>query len=125
MKFNHTLKALIVPTCGYYYISSSISFRVANKGDVYHKLRVTRNCPQRGKQILEVYGYASAPRNYSQVTTYVDEVLMLCAGSTVQVIIPDSVPCCGSGLGSYMNTFLVAETNCTSEHAQDHAMTIF
>ena len=124
MKFNHTLRALVVPTCGYYYISSSVNFFVDTEGVVFHKLKVTRNCPQ-GKQILEVFGPASSPRSKSQVTTYADEVVMLCAGSTIQVIVPHNVPCCGIGLRSYINAFLVARSNCTSEHAQEHAITIF
>ena len=122
MSFDHSHKALIVPTCGYYYISSSITFSLPTKGDVFHKLRITRECPGVNQAPLEVVGYASTANMHSHVTSHVEEVLLLCEGSKIQVIIPDTVPCCAVGGSSYINSFMVAESNCT---AREHAMTIW
>ena len=125
MKFDIKQRALVVPTCGYYYVSSSITFSLSARGSVFHKLRITQDCPDTSKRQIEAIGYATTSIKYKYVTSHVEEVLLLCENSQVQVIIPSTVPCCGSGTGSYMNMFLVAESNCSASHAREHAMTVY
>ena len=125
MKFDNQQKALIVPTCGYYYISSSVTFSPSVQGSVFHKLRITQDCPETSRRQIEAIGYASTSIKYKYVTSHVEEVVMLCENSQIQVIIPSTVPCCGYGGASYMNMFLVAESNCSASHAREHAMLVF
>lgn len=125
MKFSGETKALIVPKCGYYYFSSSVTFFLKPIAEVFHKMSITRNCSSTDVQKIDVIGYSSSTKNNSRITTYTDNVILLCAGSTVQVVIPSKVPCCGYGAYSYMNGFLVAEANCTTPHAKDHAMLVY
>ena len=81
MKFDIKQRALVVPTCGYYYVSSSITFSLSARGSVFHKLRITQDCPDTSKRQIEAIGYATTSIKYKYVTSHVavlpSEVIVL------------------------------------------------
>lgn len=72
------------------------------------------SCPSDASlQTATVVGHTTVGQDNKEAASYVDQVVMLCAGGTVQVSIPDTAPCCGEGKYSYINAFMVKETACT------------
>ena len=71
------------------------------------------SCPSDQRlQTATVMGHTTVSQASNEAASYVDQVVMLCEGGSIQVNIPDTAPCCGEGKFSYINAFLVKETDC-------------
>lgn len=126
MIFNQTDKALYVPTCGYYYISSQIhfSFKPADQPDfeeppdykALHHLNVDRNCTGEDTRDFKISAYSPLGDGTftSEGATYISDMVKICAGGKIWVTIPDTIPCCPYGIpvGTFLAAYLVHETDC-------------
>ena len=124
MFFSQKDKKLYVPTCGYYYVSSHVFFQsdssVSDSGSNYvrHQISIERNCSYSDDWLLlRSYSSLSAtPEKVGRTTTYIGDVVKMCAGGTISVIIPNDRynPCCAYGRSqtTYLSAFMVAETTC-------------
>ena len=132
MYFNQKDHKLYVPTCGYYYISSNILFQsdstYSNSDSKYvrHQIAIVRNCSYSDDWLLlSSYSSLSAtPETIGRTTAYIGDVVKMCTGGTISVIIPDdnNNPCCPNGQSqtTYLSAFMVAETSCDASIVLDH-----
>ena len=124
MVFNQTDRRLYVPKCGYYYVSSQVFFQVAEiqTRSVRHNIKIDRNCPLGPQRVFSLQAQSSVGPgqrmnngviNRSASSTYIGEIVKICAGGKIWVEIPQQdAPCCPYGLNTYLGAYLVAETNC-------------
>ena len=92
-----------------------VTFQIAGdeSQEAFHKMITNHSCPSDQRlQTATVLGHTSISQGTNEAASYVDQVVMLCAGGNIQVNIPDTAPCCGEGKFSYINAFLVKETDC-------------
>ena len=134
MYFNQKTKKLHVPACGYYYISSHIYFQsdssVSSSDSKYvrHQLDIKRNCGY-NDDFLRLRSYSSlaaTPTNLGRTTTYIGDVVKMCRGGSISVIIPDQYnPCCpyGRSQTTYLSAFMIADTTCEASRVLDHPPT--
>ena len=122
MYFNQTDKKLYVPSCGYYYLSSQMSFTFTTKRNetfVAHRLNIDRNCPgERNLMTLESRSSLGAPNVTGSTSTYVADIVKMCAGGKISVTIPadntNVSPCCPYGLQTitFLSAHLVSQSDC-------------
>ena len=135
MYFNQKDQKLYVPTCGYYYVSSSIFFQSdlsasgSSSNYVRHQIYVERNCSYADDRVLlrSYSSLAATQQNVGRTTTYIGSVVKMCGGGTISVIIPNDRynPCCPYGRyqTTFLSAFMVAEATCDAPVALDHAPT--
>ena len=127
MWFNQTDKSLYVPTCGYYYVYSQITFKclpslTASKS-VYHNFKFERNCsdwPDVINPVVQGTSTIGPFRDSTQAgraTTHTGDIVKLCQGGRMWVEIPDGnngVPCppYGDDESTFIGAVLIAKTTC-------------
>ena len=122
MNFSEQEQRLFFPTCGYYYFSSQISFLYSSddspqnnpKPSVQHGIEVHPNCAPLDTYYR--YSHSSLPLNKSIGTsTYIGDVVRVCEGGSVKILLPTSGLCCarGDGSGTYISAFLIQESDCS------------
>ena len=126
MWFNQTDKSLYVPSCGYYYVYSQITFKcrplTASK-TVYHSFKFNRNCPHWADPIpLAIQGMSTVGpftdgTQAGSTTTYTGDIIKMCQGGRMWIEIPDGpngVPCppYGDEESTFMGAVLIANTTC-------------
>ena len=134
MYFDLRTKKLHVPldTCGYYHVSSHVYFQSDNAASaskyVRHQLILKRNCNyahEADTVILRSYSsLVSDSQSYGRTSTSVSDVVKMCKGGSIQVIIPSdpSNPCCpyGRSQSTYLSAYMVSETSCNASIPMDH-----
>ena len=126
MWFNQTDKSLYVPTCGYYYVYSQITFKcrpLSASKTVYHSFKFNRNCPDwldplpLAIQGMSTIGPFTDGTQAGSTTTYTGDIVKMCQGGRMWVEIPDGpngVPCPphGDEQSTFMGAILIANTTC-------------
>lgn len=127
MWFNQTDKSLYVPTCGYYYVYSQITFKCSSpltaSKSVFHNLKFERNCHDWVDAIPPVVQGTSTIGPFTdstqagRTTTHTGDIVKLCQGGRMWVEIPDGengVPCppWGDDESTFIGAVLIANTTC-------------
>lgn len=134
MYFNQTDKKLYVPKCGYYYVSSQMYFDYTpREGNLFvrHLLAVDRKCGEQSILELESISSLGEVGREAKTSTYVADVVKICAGGKISVIVPasyeDTNPCCPGGQSTitFFSAHLVQETECewSDKRILDHPPT--
>lgn len=127
MWFNQTDKSLYVPSCGYYYVYSQITFKCSSpltaSKSVFHNLKFERNCRDWVDAIPPVVQGTSTIGPFTdstqagRTTTHTGDIVKLCQGGRMWVEIPDGengVPCppWGDDESTFIGAVLIANTTC-------------
>ena len=102
-------------SCLFFVFFLKVTFQIAEdeSREAFHKMITNHSCPSDQRlQTATVLGHTTISQGSNEAASYVDQVVMLCSGGSIQVNIPDTAPCCGEGKFSYINAFLVKETDC-------------
>ena len=121
MNFSQDTQQLIFPICGFYYFSSQVLFQYSSNMDnnvnkpVRHGIEVTPNCGSIPTTFYR-YSYSSqTERQYRKTSTYLGDMLKICSGGSIRLIIPTSQNLCcahGGSMNTYFSAFLVHKTSC-------------
>ena len=124
MTFSHENQTLKFPKCGYYYISSQVLFLYSaidnqnnnNKNNSHHVMEITPNCPPYKMEKISRFSFSSLiGRQNVKTSTYISDVVKICEGGSVRVIVPTYRNlCCASGdsHSTHISAFLISEFNC-------------
>ncbi len=125
MNFSKDSNELIFPVCGYYYFSSQVLFKYMDDNSnnkhgnamfgAHHIVQINSNCGLH-TQVYNRNSYSSiTERNYQRTTSYLSDVVKMCAGGTIKILIPvrDSRCCAYGGVtDSFFSSFLIQKASC-------------
>ena len=123
MWFTHENNSLHVPVCGWYYVSSTITFQSNSNAAMQftHSLKIDRNCNATSGLILS-YAHATftmigplEPNTSGKASTIVTDIVKICEGGRIYVNIPTAYnSCCPFGTEAFtsITAYLVSESDC-------------
>lgn len=121
MNFSQDTQELTFPLCGFYYFSSQVLFQFSSRVEgnagqsARHGIEVTPNCDSYRRSFY-LYSYSNlAEIQYRKTSTYLGDIIKMCAGGTIRLIIPTSQNLCcahGGSMNTHFSAFLVHETIC-------------
>ena len=124
MWFDQADNSLHVPVCGWYYVTSQVSFQSnSEKAQQYtHTLRVDRNC-NNSSTYSSTYSHTTftligglEPDTSGRASTVVSDMVKICRGGRIYVSIPaTNNACCpyGDESATSITAYLVRESDCS------------
>ncbi len=125
MNFSQDDEQLYFPTCGFYYVSSQVLFQyslIDNEPNqnlsVFHSIHIKPNCDSDNRNIQHyLHSHSSlVQKEYYKVSTYIGDVVKICTGGWIKIIIPKKRNLCcaqGDSMRTHFSAFLVQETECS------------
>ena len=126
MWFDQQDNSLHVPVCGWYYVSTQVTF-ISNSTEAVrqytHTLKVDRNCNTTPQIVTSTYSHTTftltGPLKQvasGMATTVISDMVKICTGGRIYVSIPASTNACcpyGDESSTMITAYLVSETNCS------------
>ena len=119
MRFQHSDNSLYVPTCGWYYVTSQITFKSSSRRPktFRHTLKIDRNCSETNLPYSHTGLTTTGPLEHDitvKSSTFVGDLVKICTGGRIYVDVPDDNSCCPLGEESMtlLTAYLVKESEC-------------